>query len=291
MISNCRKLRVLSLWAASFISLTLAGDVRSNADLTCYVPKIMYALNALLEEIGMDVHVSLPGAPDLSPLQRPRVVWIRPCAGRNVNARSFTESVSAKNIKAGKQGGLAIDLGSKSNETALNEQEFSTLWEKAAGNESRVFLAFAREDVVLAGRVQKALNKLGYTTFLYLKPQRKTPSYTPDYTIQRLFEADHVLGLETENSRKSKGFQLENFASDYVNGQLALGEIMERQGGDFQQRLQAALREEGITPEARKMTPRERAAIEAAEKTAEENDGQLREEGRSGEVDPKVPLK
>jgi hypothetical protein len=87
--------------------------------------------------------------------------------------------------------------------------EFVFKW-LAASPDERVFISFTKEDFDHASQVKEALEKAGYTAFLFLKGQDQKPWADPGMVGEVFAQAKFRIVVDSANARGSAGVALEH---------------------------------------------------------------------------------
>jgi hypothetical protein len=142
-------------------------------------------------------------------------------------------------------------------------------WDAAAGTNSRIFIAFAREDAHDADRIKRIFEAKRYKVYTYINSPNDPPKFSAQFTAERFVEADHHLALFTKNTWTSKLVLYESINGELLrasNGRIS----MERAAKDLEF-VQALENARGEAERARAAQARAEQASREAEQARREN--------------------
>jgi hypothetical protein len=77
--------------------------------------------------------------------------------------------------------------------------------------DKRIFVAFTKSDYKIAASARLALERAGYTVFIYLKGVSEEPWLDPGLVGELFAQSQHRLVIDTKNSRGSEGVSFEKW--------------------------------------------------------------------------------
>lgn len=173
--------------------------------------EILDALADKIDSHGIDVArqwtaTAKPGErPILAPLhsftsaaeaKKSKTLWMRDFRGKIESVLlgiKDNKQQSAKNLS----GQISRDPGA-----------FKDVWEDVSKSQ-RVFISFTKVDATHAAKVKKALENIGYTTFIYLNGSQESPLVTPAEAGHFFATAGHHFVIDTKAARHSGGVWFE----------------------------------------------------------------------------------
>jgi hypothetical protein len=204
----------------AIISIGLAAAKILDPDGNGPDKDLLKVLAAPLNKMGIDT--ILGKADDLKPDDRARVASL---AGFTPGRRTWDSYVKETWAKAFEEGVLGIIIAVKTqrpNKLDIKKREceaekvktdpceFIRRWHSTP-QEKRIFVAFTKSDYRIADNAKLALEKAGYTVFIYLKGVSEEPWLDPGLVGELFAQSQHRLVIDSKNSRGSEGVSFEKW--------------------------------------------------------------------------------